>query len=101
MLKLLLYYLSYPFAVALFAFCVVWGRQKSHLPTSLGILKLLGLFVIVWGTCSVAFAILLISTELSGVSNLATFEQPYMITAGLIGYTVGNSVIDRMLKSKH
>ena len=103
MFQLLLYYRSFVFfvaPVALFAFCVIWWQQKSHLPTSLGVLKLLGLFTIVWGACFATFAILHFATSLSGMSNLAAFEQPYMIVAGLIGYIVGNSVIGRMLKSK-
>lgn len=100
MIEELFYYAGSALGLAFLAFCVIWWRQKAHLPSSLGVVRLAGLFVLVWVACFVSFAFLMVGTTLSGFSNLASFQQPYIILSGIAGYLVGNNLINRMLRTK-
>ncbi len=98
--NLLLYYSGYVFGVGTLAFGVIWWRHRAHLGVTVGFWRLIGLYLIVIGTCFVTFAILGVATTISGYSNLVPFEQPFAIVSGLLGYFVGNSAIVRHLRSK-
>jgi hypothetical protein len=100
MIHTLFFYAGMTLPSALIAFGVIWYRQRSNLTSSLGIGRLARLLALVWGTCFLFFMFMTVLTALSGVSNLSSFQGAYNILAGIAGYVVGTSLINRMLRER-